>query len=166
MLDRAFAFILPNWSSYTSFPMQLAVSSPTRTLFPDQLPDQAGTHDDVPIMVDRSFDRRNPHAVLLTPSRVRGLSGPWPSAYSWRPVHHRSTNPQRTSEPSDWWLLLAANLEPLPPSCCPSFAHLDPAASVSLARLPSLDRSVRELHDAAPGGPHATFSRLVSLSAS
>lgn len=35
-----------------------------------------------------------------------------------RPTHHRTFTLDKAPIPSDWWLLLAANLEPLPPSHC------------------------------------------------
>jgi len=101
------------------------------TLIPDQLPSQAGTHDDAPILVDRSFDRPNPFAVLH-PSGVDAVFqvlGHPPTLgdlfVTDRPTLDKRPNPQTGGCP---WLL-TSNLYHLPVAC---YDSSDPAASESL----------------------------------
>jgi len=89
------------------------------SVVPDPLPNQARTHDDVPIrwLAGLAIDA-NPHAVLLSLSRDCGLSGHrHPPTLTSGSSRMFTLNLHRL--PSDWWLPLAAYLGPLPPSHCP-----------------------------------------------
>jgi len=70
-------------------------------------------------MDDKPCDLPYPLAVLLASSRgLRSFRSPVTDLPS-HPTHHRMLTLNRHRKPSDWRLLLAANLEPLPPSLDP-----------------------------------------------
>jgi len=89
------------------------------SVVPDPLPNQARTHDDVPIrwLAGLAIDA-NPHAVLLSLSRDCGLSG-----HRHPPTLTSGSSPNVYSQlapaPIRLVAALGSYLGPLPPSHCP-----------------------------------------------
>jgi len=87
------------------------------TLVPNQSPDRAGTHNDVPVsMVVDPAVTKSIRRMLLTSSEACGLSGRPSLIYPHIRLITECLLSTKHQEPSDWWLPLAANLGPLPPS--------------------------------------------------
>jgi hypothetical protein len=98
-------------------------------------PDQAGTHDDVSVLVVQPFDWPNPSAVLYLSSQEIRSFGSFviylPLATCSSQIDLLSINADNLQTGGCPWL---RNLEPLPPSRHP-YDTSDPAASVSCSHF-------------------------------
>jgi len=90
------------------------------SLFPRQLPGEAGTHNDVPVSGGCLALRPTISTRRLMLPSSKGLRSDRPPSPAYPHVRFVTERLLSTKhrQPNDWWLLLAASLEPLPPSHC------------------------------------------------